>query len=278
MKTIGFVCINYRSTDWTNRFLSSLERLSGIESSIVVVVDNSADSAPFVANMQFEGLRLEVIRAPRNLGYFGGAKLGVKHILDRVGIPDFIAVSNVDLIFPGTDFIERLARDQVASQVGVIAPTIKSNITKRDQNPFFRRRPPVWRMQAYRWIFSSYAVSMGYQLASTIFRKLRKGRGSELPPSSEGEIYAPHGSFMILTSAYFARGGTLEYPCFLFGEEIFVAESCRKYGLHVMHRPDLVVEHAEHVTTGWVRSRQMIRYQGEAARFCAQEYFKTGVS
>lgn len=273
MRSSGFVCINYRSTSWTNRFLKSLSGLPGAAASHIVVVDNSADDEPFVADRAIDPSLVDIVRAPRNLGYFGGAKLGVDHLRGRHADLDYVSISNVDLDFPGVDFLQRLTATDFPADVGVIAPAILSSLTEADQNPFLPRRPSRRRMHAYKWVFSSYANYLAYSFGSTVSGKLKRRLLGRPTAAAQGPIYAPHGSLMILTRAYFERGGALDYPCFLFGEEIFVAETCAAIGLRVLYRPDLVVRHAEHVTTGVFPNRQMVRYMSEAARYCADTYF-----
>ena len=41
-------------------------------------------------------------------------------------------------------------------------------------------------------------------------------------------IYAGHGSFIILTKAFFQNYSNIAYPMFLYGEEIYLAELIRE--------------------------------------------------
>ena len=76
---------------------------------------------------------------------------------------------------------------------------------------------------------------------------------------------------MIFYRTYFEKGGTLDHGAFLFGEEVFVAESARKFGMEIVYDKRLRVIHSEHVTTR--SSKDRMKYKYEAARYCAKEFF-----
>lgn len=42
-------------------------------------------------------------------------------------------------------------------------------------------------------------------------------------------IYAPFGAFIVFHRQYFESGGHLSYGSFLFGEEIFITETARRF-------------------------------------------------
>lgn len=86
-------------------------------------------------------------------------------------------------------------------------------------------------------------------------------------PNQPDEIYAPHGSLLLLSPAYLSAGGAVDQPVWLFGEEFTVAEECRRLGLVVCYDPSLVAEHREHVSTGRWRSLQMVRAQADSVPY-----------
>ena len=86
-------------------------------------------------------------------------------------------------------------------------------------------------------------------------------------------IYAPHGSFIIFTKFYFLNGGNLKYPCFLFNEEVFVAETVLKLNLKVIYDNQLIVYDNEHVSTGTFRSKIIANYVAISSKYVAEEYF-----
>lgn len=273
------VCIHYRSAEATQRYLERLAALHGRERLQVVVVDNSAQDGRFEPRPTALGERVQVATPERNLGYFGGAAFGLRTYVGRHPLPDWVVVSNVDLAFGSSDFLARLEALGGAADLGVVGPAIRSQLTGHDQNPYLRERPAPARMWAYRWLYASYGLYTAYMLTSTAVRHARRALGVQAGrggPGAPANVYAPHGSFLAFTRAYFERGGTLDYPSFLFGEEIFVAETCRALGLRARYEPGLEVLHEEHVTTGVLRSRRIARFEAESARANAERYFARG--
>jgi len=98
---------------------------------------------------------------------------------------------------------------------------------------------------------------------------MRRGRAA----FGHKHIYAPHGSFILFTRDYFARGGHLDYPVFLFGEEVFLAETIRLLDMRVIYTPDLVVYDDDHVSTGRVARRRIGELHAEAAKYLLATYF-----
>ena len=79
--------------------------------------------------------------------------------------------------------------------------------------------------------------------------------------------------FLIFSSEYFRAGGSLDFPGFLFGEEVYLAETLRKLGLDAVYEPSLEVVHQEHKSTRLVKSRKMAREVASSAAYCADTYF-----
>jgi GT2 family glycosyltransferase len=194
-------------------------------------------------------------------------------------LPDWVIVSNVDLLVADAQFLDKLAALRARPRLGVVAPSIRSALTGRDQNPFMRKRPSAMRMHVYKWMFRSWLVLNAYELASAAFHKVRNagrarpGASAGLRENSAGTIYAPHGSFLIFSKEYFRDGGNLDFPCFLFGEEVYLAEGLRKLGLDVVYEPSLEVVHQEHKSTKMVKSRKLARAVASSAAYCADTYF-----
>ncbi len=289
MVDILLIAVNYCSDPTTVQYLRSLRGLCGVRQMDIRVI--LVDNTPRVHLSEF---RREVVAAfpdvelldtSRNLGYFGGARYALGCWLERTGQwPSWLIVSNVDLLFPDGTFLARLVSRYAgdsACGVGVIAPAVTDMSSGQEMNPFLRAPMPRWRLRIYRLLFRSYVAGNLYGLAGRIWRRLRArnraaegcGCSSSEPPV---EIYAPHGSIMVFSQEYFRRGGGLDHVAFLFGEEIFVAETCRRLGLKVVYDPALRVLHQAHVSTsglgGW-RSRTIIRYQREALDALWQHFF-----
>ncbi|TAK56268.1 MAG: glycosyltransferase family 2 protein [Gammaproteobacteria bacterium] len=279
--TVLVVAVNYRTPHHAARLVGSLLRAADGDSLHVALVDNTEDDVGCIReeDVPIGNPDLTFVRAPLNLGYFGGANLGLQRYLLTHAMPDWVVVSNVDIsINDPVDFVRQLS---VFSDpgVGVVAPSIVREDTGRDLNPFMRSRPSAWRMRAYSLLFRQYIGLAVYDVLATMKRRAMRRkelvRADNLPCGSRpGEqIYAPHGSLICLSRQFFERGGSLKYQPFLFGEEVFVAEQARQLSLRVLYAPMMVVQHSSSASISLIRSRVIHRYVRESSRYLAEHYF-----
>ena len=155
-QTVLLICVKYGSDPETVQYLESLRKLQGQRDLQVLVVDNNADAGcpELPAESNFT-----LARAGENLGYFGGARHGLSLYLREHPLPDWVIVSNVDLLIADAQFLDKLALLRARPRLGMVAPSIRSALTGRDQNPFMRKRPSALRMHAYKWIYRSWLAA-----------------------------------------------------------------------------------------------------------------------
>jgi GT2 family glycosyltransferase len=269
------LCINYDSDEETLRLLDCLRGMQMQSSLSVIVVDNTPRKGRESFSLPDQGSAV-VLRPPENLGYLGGARSGLSLYLREHTLPDWVIVSNVDLVIADAQFLDKLAALGSSLALGAVAPTIRSTLTGKDQNPYLRVRPSAARMHAYKWLFRSRFVLNTYEGAAAAFhwaRSISRVSAHGIGRSVTESIYAPHGSFLILSRNYFERGGDLEFPGFLFGEEIYIAERMRKLGLEVVYDPSLEVLHDEHKSTKLYKSRDIAAHAAFSAAYCADVFF-----
>lgn len=276
------ICVNYNNDEETAGFVKALLAQKGIFDQRVIIVDNSE---PSLADSPLRDLahadRRIWLRYPgKNLGYYGGAALGLCEYVKEFPLPQWIIVCNTDIDLIQPDFLSKFCDLYSVNHHAVIAPAIISKLSGKDQNPHMKFRPSRWRMFFYKWFFRYYPTLIGYQMLSLVKQRLyalirkiptvnRQKMRQQLPKI----IYAPHGSFVIFHRSYFEAGGSLDYPVFLFGEEIFIAETAKRLGLTVAYEPRLQVVHREHTTTSIFKSRKISRFIKEAAKYCADAFF-----
>ena len=270
------ICVKYGGDEETERYLESVQAQEGLHALHVLVVDNSADSNWIPSVSQ---LSCQAVRPPANLGYLGGARYGLSAYLEQNVMPDWVIISNVDLTISDRRFLEHLSKLASVPDVGAVAPSIYSDLTGIDQNPYMKTRPSELRMHAYKWLYRSWLVLNLHEFTAALFHRVRTALSiARKPPTDRVShcrqtIYAPHGSLMILSKQYFERGGDLNFPEFLFGEEIYIAEKMMALGLKVIYEPLLRVIHEEHRTTKLMKSRNIAAYAAASAAYCADTFF-----
>lgn len=271
---VALIIVNYHKSDLTVRLCETLAALPGSENVRVIVVDNAGDdqSRGILEKTKTTNLCIELLAEETNWGYFGGARRGLEAVRKWREQPDWIIISNSDIEFSDANFLRHL--EQLSeTDVGVVGPCILSGLSSHDQNPYMLERPTAVRMHFLKWVFRFRASCFVYQMAGLLKSLIKRRHASSMPTSVARDIYAAHGSFMIFSRSYFEGGGDFSHKPFLFGEEVTVAEVCRRLTLKIRYEPGLVVSHAEHGTMGWIPNWAMLDFQREASAFCADAYF-----
>jgi GT2 family glycosyltransferase len=270
------ITVNYCNAEATLEFLTSASRLEGFENLDLLVADNDStdDSVVRIRRAISQLSNVEVLASDLNRGYFGGASWALRQYLARHVTPDWVLVCNNDIVFDDPRFLSRLLAEDPAS-AGVIAPSVISSLTGHDANPSIRRRPSRFRMLRYRLSLSNYYVMWFKQWLSPLVRRVRHKLYKWTASSTRGlrsPIYAPHGSFLIISRKFFEAGGFIDDGFFLYAEEFCVAEMCRHLGLPIIHEPELRVWHNENQTTGRMLSRKIYSHQKSGFRYALARY------
>ena len=274
---ILLICVNYLKPGETQRFvLSALDQTLKSPLRLAVVDNSPPPGAGGMSDSIKKDPRVRAIASGKNLGYFGGAAAALSDHLKTHPMPEWVIVSNPDVYFPDRGVLQRLFDSHRGDAPAVVAPSIRTKGSSVEQNPYMRVRPGRFRMHVYSWIFSAYPIDVVYQGLSWIKHRALEAasrEGSAAPATSPEKIYAPQGAFIAFHRSYFQRGGTLEHGAFLFGEEIFVAETARRLGMTILYDPTLVIEHTERSTGAGLFNRQNSRFRRQASRYLARTFF-----
>ena len=271
------ITVNYKGERSTLELLASLNRLNGSSSLDVLVVDNGSGEENLLqlraAIADWPNVQLLV--SASNRGYFGAAKFAYERYLSQGReLPNWTIVCNHDVVIDDPDFLLKLSSENWQS-TGVLAPRIRLAETGVEQNPFMLRPPGRWRRFTMRFYSSCYPLGVLWDWLSRQKRSLRKAFVSDVrPPEATQQIYAAHGSFLIFSRNYFLSGGMFDDSLFLFGEEISVAETCRRLGLKILYAPGLQVLHDEHSSVGPGMSRAAYRHHRQSVRHLFSKYLQ----
>jgi len=263
------------------KYLFSLDeavRHTGI-SLDVFLVDNSIEVEIDMVN-QIKSLAVDFrihYVASENLGYFPSVIAAIKSQEIELASYNFLIISNVDLAV-SKDFFREIKMLPMDETTGAYAPSIVSNKMNHDQNPKITARPSRFKLKLNRFLFRS-RVAYGFLTRVNKLRlKLREitkiGSSRSYPPAGHGKrkIYASHGSFFILTHMFLKRVSELNYPVFLFGEEIYIAETSRNLNLDIIYAPNLRVFDSEHASTSKMKSDAYRSYNEQALTYLLAEY------
>jgi GT2 family glycosyltransferase len=262
------VTAQYGNIDDTTSLVASLAQLERPPTLSLIVVDNSReDGLAGIGNLAGSvSFPLKCVRPGSNLYYWGGAAYALEPFMRNPGsLPRWVMICNNDIVIPDPGFLSRLVSLDPA-EYPIIAPEIVSHSTGKRQNPLLDS-PPTFRQRLKWWVYDR-----GFPIATAMLRVHRRfhdmvpPRGNPRQNLQERDIYAPHGACVILSSAFFERGGSLDTSVPMFAEELTLAATAARLGMAVRYVPSLRVVHREHSTTGPHLTREKYRMERSARR------------
>lgn len=271
MKSILFSCVNYNSYKELCDYLSSIDKAAGIVKDLcsvtVLIADNSTNQEPIDITIWYN---IEVIcYGLDNLGYMGGAEKAMQlYGNDKVKQFDYIIISNVDLFLSETFFVELLKVD--ITGVGWIAPRVYTIKTGKEENPLMLSRPSKRKLQLLSLL---YTFSWIYSIYVTIIYSQRHSERDVMAQQNNVKIYAGHGSIMIFTKSLINNCLPFKFPCFLYGEEIFMAELIRTENLVTIYCPLIRVNNIANVSTSLLGIKKRCYYSKIALKKIIKLFF-----
>ncbi|MBQ9230966.1 MAG: glycosyltransferase family 2 protein [Prevotella sp.] len=266
MKRTAIFCVNYNSYPELYNYLDSIsiaaKEVEGAMNVDVYVADNT-DKQYQEISYKTTNFHLRVFPFHQNLGYFGA----IKKMMESVPPAnyDYAIISNVDIRLH-TNTLSLLCNFQADKHTGWIAPAIISKSSGNNLSPQAVHRYSLSKLRLL-WLSFRFPF-IHYLYAHTLHkRKLTK------KTHNKGIIYAGHGSCIILTREYFNRCGIINYPIFLYEEEIYIAEECRTHGLTAIFNPSIVIHDIGRVSTGKTNWKENYQWHAEGLEYILKKYY-----
>jgi GT2 family glycosyltransferase len=268
---ILFLLVNYFNENEVSSFISEQLQPEVNNFIDIVITDNGSKETSLLSEIENKYSNVFLGKSENNLGYFGAANLGLTNYLNKhKAYPDATIVCNTDIVLQ-VNFLEILQQKLNTQNFDVLGPSIHSNLLNYYQNPYIVNRIAKGKLKFLHFVSSSYMLYNLFTVYHLLKTKLvGRQNASQILVANP---YAIHGSFMIFNKTFFERGGTINYPSVLFGEELFVAEQVRKLNLKMAYEPLLQVEHNEHATTGVFKSRKTVAYLHQSYTYLLKTYF-----
>jgi hypothetical protein len=246
-KNILILCVTYNSNNELLNYLCSINNALNYSPNIfnvdVYIADNNPENKIIINSKNYINLNINYSLNKINLGYLGGVTNLINTKLEtNIFNYDFLVISNVDLLL-SDDFFSSLSNLKLDPLTAWIAPSIFSNNEKRDKNPKIMSRPSQEKFSFYLTKFKFPLINFIYDKSFYRLKYLKKTYKNKL------EIYAGHGSFMIFTNKFISDIKNMNYPSFLFGEEIYLAELVLKANYKVIYEPSIKISDIEHAST-----------------------------
>lgn len=276
MQKVLFICVIYNNYEETLEFINCVNDLNDSKLCDIVVVDNSIgkNKVFLLENFILNKKNIFIVKSSINLGYFGGMNLGVSYYISiKKELPRWIIISNTDIKFANKEFITELYNTNIGGNIVCIAPKILSSKTKMNQNPYMKNRPSLSKLNFLNFIYRSNISFTIYNYLYNIKESIKSKKNNVNNDKDCKNIYAPHGSFIILDKIFFKRGGTLDYGGFLYGEEIFLGEQIHNMGLEIKYNGKFVLHHNEHTTTSLLNKTESRIFRYNATKYLKEMMF-----
>ena len=240
---ILFLLVNYFNEKEVCTFINNQLQLNEHKFIDVVIIDNRSKEPDLLNDIKNKFSNITLLNSGNNLGYFGAANFGLTHYLSQQKeYPKAIIICNTDIKLQA-GFFSVLQNKLATQNFDLLGPSIYSTFLKHHQNPYILNRISKNKLQFLHFISSTYISYTLFTIYHLLKTKLTGNKNTSASESSNP--YAIHGSFMIFNKTFFEKGGTINYPSILFGEEIFIAEQTLQLNLKILYEPALQLEHNE---------------------------------
>lgn len=235
-----FVVLVYKNIDVLRDFFKSL-KISGYK---VVVVNSYYDEVSMKDCQNVASTYRADFISIENKGYGYGNNVGAKYAIEHYEY-DFLILSNSDIHVNAIDALDYLYND-----MAVIAPYTHLPNGKV-QNPnipwrisgLFRLLKMAYDKESRLMLMLPHIMT---RLSRELFRIYRL-----IVRRDFYKIYSCHGSFIVFTE----KASKTLFPffderMFLYNEELYLAENCRRNGVSIYYCPKIDVLHLEGASSG----------------------------
>lgn len=274
---VAFVCVNFNCDEeiigLITRLDSDIKGSKSYEIAIYIIENSGKMSVDLAASFGRFCTPIRYLDSGSNVGYLNGLALGIRTAKDELPHLSWIICTNPDIQVDPQDFLSQLTLLPIRN-VGLVGPAIRSTQSGTDQNPLLRVRPSLHSMRLRRWIFKKTLRAQLYIFAARLKKRLKNRNETVVRAnnSTSEKVYAIHGSLFAISHGLFSQAD-FGWPCFLFGEELYLAELAAANGLDVLYMPDTLAIHQEHATTSSLEANAKFRWHHESYCFLIREFW-----
>lgn len=270
----GVVILNYNTANDTIIAVKSVISNSNCENFKIVVVDNCSTKNDEKSKL-VNGISVydccDIIYLDKNQGYSYGNNQGMKYLLSKYTIDNFVIMNpDVEIIEFGTiDRLINALEERDKSYIGVqpIVWTPSKGENKKNQTS-------IRRVMSY----SDYVVEHFFLLKRIFRRKTAKMiYENEKPYITPLDFEVPSGAFFIIRADAFKNIGFFDERTFLYNEEIILGYKIKYDQKKFLFIPNLYVRHEGGKSIGSNHKRIKwygIKFEMQSADIYLREYLK----
>lgn len=250
MELFCFLILHYQSLEDTENCIASIKRLDSQDQIRILIVDNHSPngSGTVLYEKYKEDPQAVVIITEQNYGFSKGNNIGCKKAVDKWA-PDYLVVTNNDIVFPQRDFLKRIHREYAAKRFDILGPDIFDPNTEKHQSPM-DLRPPSASAVLKTVVFNSAALLMPDPFISSLDKTAGSSDiRSALNPHIDHENVVLQGSCLIYSGKYLKKKLSKCHNCLFYPETRFYYEEyiqtlwCGRNSCEAVYSPSLLVHH-----------------------------------
>lgn len=259
---VCYVILHYKNLSDTVKCIESLQNTAAKDSVFILVDNGSGDGSGEQLRERYKNeTRCVVLLLPQNVGFSKGNNEGYRYAKQHYA-PDFIVVTNNDVVFFQPEWEARVQQIYVQTQFDVLGPDIYVPRHGDHQSPLFQNGITIpqleYELQEYRQYrdnplrfnrrlklhaFKNRLCSKS-RLINTVYARLR---GKDvLDYRKRYENVGLQGACLIFSRPFIEREDKAFDPePFLYEEEVFLFYRCRHKGYRMVYDPSISIRHEE---------------------------------
>lgn len=241
---VSFIILHYGNINDTLECIESIKKIKTKKDISIIVVDNAS-----LNNEQIVKLKKytdDIILLDSNLGFAKANNIGCKYAIDKYK-PDFIIVSNNDIVINQSNIIDKIYNEEFFD---ILGPKILTD-GGQSVNPFpvygnldevnnrinkLKKLIKIYNSRVQRFLLRIYmSIKYAFVQKRLVYNGELKKYGVAL-----------HGCFLIFSKHYYEKYKDVFYnDTFLYHEEEFLYYRTIKDNLKTIYNPEIEVFHKE---------------------------------
>lgn len=242
---VSFIILHYKNIKDTIECIESIKNING-KYNIIVVDNNSTDKKEEKIIKKYCD---DFIKLNENLGFAKANNIGCKYAIDKYK-PDYLVVSNNDIVIEDEDFIDKIDKEYKNSKFDMLGPKINTD-NGQSVNPFpvYKTKEEVInqinKTKKLIKIYNNVLLRNLFNIYMNIKYKFKEKKLVYNGENRECNV-ALHGCFIIFSKKYYEKYEDIFYNgTFLYHEEEFLYQRIIKDKLISIYEPSLEVFHKE---------------------------------
>ena len=238
--------------------------------SLVIVVNKNGDMTEddFNDNLRKINIKIHLYKPGENLGYLNGLIYGYNQYVIRHELPEWVVMSNTDIIFSNNEFFKDFNRDKYNENIWLVGPSIYSLENKSYDNPQYKNRHTLKSLEKRIFIFERPILAYYYLKIASVKAKLKKRKKEDSQYS-----YSLHGCFFFLNKNFMEILKDKKYGPLMYSEEAYLAELVRLNNKKCYYNSQIELVHTGSTVTGKLEIHQRSQYFQESLEYIREKFY-----